>query len=69
MEVSVEQTSELGRKMTITLPESAVQTQMAPRLKKWLAKRVLTASVAAKFQQALLQKCTDLKFVKKFCLI
>ena len=34
MEVSVEQTSELGRKMTITLPESAVQTQMAPRLKK-----------------------------------
>jgi trigger factor len=34
MEISVEQTSELGRKMTITLPESAVQAQIAPRLKK-----------------------------------
>lgn len=34
MQVSVEQTSELGRKMTITLPESAVQAQMTPRLQK-----------------------------------
>ncbi len=34
MQISVEQTSELGRKMTVTLPESAVQAQMAPRLKK-----------------------------------
>ncbi len=34
MEISVEQTSELGRKMTITLPESVVQAQIAPRLKK-----------------------------------
>ena len=34
MEVSVEQTSELGRKMTVTLPESAVQDLIAPRLKK-----------------------------------
>jgi trigger factor len=34
MEVSVEQTSELGRKMTVTLPESAVQEVIAPRLKK-----------------------------------
>ncbi len=34
MEVSVEQTSELGRKMTVTLPESQIQAQMAPRLKK-----------------------------------
>ena len=34
MQVSVEQTSELGRKMTITLPESAVQAQITPRLKK-----------------------------------
>lgn len=34
MEVSVEQTSELGRKLTITLPESAVQEKVTPRLQK-----------------------------------
>ena len=34
MQVSVEQTSELGRKMTVTLPESAVQAQIIPRLQK-----------------------------------
>lgn len=34
MQISVEQTSELGRKMTITLPESVVQAQMTPRLQK-----------------------------------
>lgn len=34
MEISVEKTSELGRKMTITLPESIVQAQITPRLKK-----------------------------------
>lgn len=34
MEISVEQTSELGRKMTVTLPESAVQEVIAPRFKK-----------------------------------
>jgi trigger factor len=34
MQVSVEQTSELGRKMTVTLPESLVQAQMTPRLQK-----------------------------------
>ncbi|MGB4499047.1 MAG: trigger factor [Methylococcaceae bacterium] len=34
MEISVEQTSELGRKMTVTLPESAVQDVIAPRFKK-----------------------------------
>lgn len=34
MEVSVEQTSELGRKLTITLPESAVQEKVAPRLQR-----------------------------------
>ncbi len=34
MEVSVEQTSELGRKMTVTLPESVIQPQVASGLKK-----------------------------------
>ncbi len=34
MEISVEQTSELGRKMIVTLPESAVQEIIAPRFKK-----------------------------------
>ena len=34
MEISVEQTSELGRKMTVTLPESAVLEKMAPRLQE-----------------------------------
>ena len=34
MEVSVEQTSELNRKMTVTLAESAIQSQITPKLKK-----------------------------------
>ena len=34
MEISVEQTSELGRKMTVTLAESVVVEKMAPRLQE-----------------------------------
>jgi trigger factor len=56
MEVSVEQTSELGRKMTVTLPESAVQDVIAPRLKKIAKEARIDGFRRGKIPQSVISK-------------
>ena len=56
MQVSVEQTSELSRKMTVTIPESVVQEKMAQRLKSLAREVKIHGFRPGKVPQSVVQK-------------
>ena len=62
MQVSVEKTSELSRKMTVCVPEEVVQEKMAARLKSLVFVQVKRLSM-------LLKKCMGIGFAVKLPVI
>ncbi|HBK82409.1 MAG TPA: trigger factor, partial [Flavobacterium sp.] len=56
MQVSVEQTSELSRKMTVSIPESVVQEKMAQRLKSLAREVKIHGFRPGKVPQSVVQK-------------
>lgn len=57
MQVSVEKTSELSRKMTVSVPEAVVQEKMAERLKSLAREVKMMVFALAKYLSKSLRKC------------
>ena len=66
MQVSVEKTSELSRKMTVSVPEAVVQEKMAERLKTLARRLRLMVFVQVRYLSRSLKKCMATRCVAKW---